>query len=360
MEIIPVCLNCSKEIPNKENYFFCSKCLTQVKCKKCSEYLEKDAFGCSNCGTPVNEVKVASIAVNNIEFEQNGDKKKFVANFTDHIGEGLVSTLSSLFLGTQPKSAANPFNSNKTNQVSQNSSVKKETPFDDALILDLNEDDMNEVLTKIFRFDGEKVAFVNTRLKQSGKLDHAIRISILTLYAHLAIGKNQVNRNILNDILNHAKVYDGNYRTWMSNCDEISKLENGELLELSLPGITAAKNILIEFLDATIEKGQLEFSNPRSKKRKKKKATTDDPVSSGPPKKTNNSKKSPLQGIEELIQEDYFKDKRRIADIVSFMKDHKATTITNSTLATVMGRLVKNKKLKREKSLTDGQYEYYK
>lgn len=358
MQPISLCYNCSKEIPNKENYFFCSKCLTQVKCKKCSELLEKDDLGCSNCGTPVNEVVAANTAVNNIEFEQNGDKRKFIANFTNHIGEGLVSTLSSLFLGANPKTVANPFNSNKATQVSQNSSVKKDTPFDDAVILDLNEDDMSEVLTKIFRFDGEKVALVNPRLKQSGKLDHAIRISILTLYAHLAIGKNQVNRNILNDILNHAKVYDGNYRTWMSNCDEISKLENGEVLELSLPGITAAKNILSEFLDSGIEKGKIEFSNPRSKKRKKK-TVSDETKATDSLKKNNNSKNSPLQNIEELIKENYFSKKRKINEVAQYLKDNKATVIATSSLSTVFGRLIKNGKINREKN-SDGQYEYYK
>lgn len=358
MEIVQSCYNCFKEIPKKENYFFCSKCLTQVRCRNCSELLEKDAIGCSNCGTAI---KTQSQAVNNIEFEQNGDKKKFVANFTDHIGEGLVNSLSTLFLGSNYKSSPNPFTANKNVHGLQNSSTKKESLIDEAVIIDLGDDELNDALTKIFRFDGDKISLINTRVKQTGKLDHAIRLSLLTLYAYSAVGKNQIQRSVLNEILNHAKVYDGNYRVWMAKCDEVSKIDNGDILELSLPGINAAKNILVEFLDSAVQKGNIEFSglSNRNKRRKKKKSIDDDEKTSDNPSKSNGSRKSPLQSVEELIKENYFSDRRKAKDIIPYIKDNKAITITASTLATVLGRLIKNGKLKREKN-SDGQYEYFK
>lgn len=356
MEEISICFNCSKEIPNKENYFFCSKCLTQVKCKACSENLEKDAIGCSNCGTSISEVKSTSNAVNNIEFEQNGEKKKFVANFTDHIGEGLVSTLSGLFLGANIKSTNNPFSTNKNLHVPQHATVKKDS-FEDAVVIDIGDDELNQSLTKIFRFDRDKIVLINTRVKQSGKLDHAIRLSLLTLYAYSVFGKAQIARALLNEILNHAKVYDGNYRVWMANCDEISKLENGEIIELSLPGITAAKNILLEFNDPGIDKGKTEFSGSKSKKRKKKK--TGEEANESDLSKKSNSKNSPLQSVEELIKDNYFSKKRKINEVAQYLKDNKATVISTSSLSTVFGRLIKGSKINREKN-SDGQYEYYK
>lgn len=364
MDLI-VCINCKSEFIKSENTFYCPKCLAQNICKFCGNQLVKGSIGCVNCGSPINS-NFNNDAINKIEYEQKGETKKFTATFTNTIGENLVLSLGSLFGNSvlKPTNSINPFSHKTitTQNIKDNNLQSKTSTFDEALIVDETDgNELNNVIEKIFRVEDDKLILVNQRVKQTGKLDHAIRLSLLTLYGYSCLGKKQVPRSILNEILNHAKVYDSNYRKWMSKCDEISKLENGDILELSLPGITSTKNILKEFVDSNIESGSIKFSGlNRSKRKKKKNEAILEGKNIEPSKKTVTSKKTPLQNIEELIQENYFSDKHRIKDIISFMKDKKATTITNSTLSTVLGRLVKNSKLKREKNSSDGQYEYFK
>jgi ribosome maturation protein Sdo1 len=213
--------------------------------------------------------------------------------------------------------------------------------------------------------EDDKVVLINSRVKHSGKLDQAIRISLLLLYAYSLIDQRQIKRSNLSQILNHTKLYDAHFKNWLAKCDEITKLDNGDTLELSMPGITAAKEILLEFLDASMDKGRVQFSTSQrraTKKRNSKKETGEDSKDSAErTRKTtpSSSKESPLQTVELLISENYFSSKRRISEIIAFIKDNKGIIIPSTNMSTVLVRLIKNGKIKREKNPTDGQYEYY-
>jgi hypothetical protein len=184
---------------------------------------------------PIVSNSSTSEPLNRIEFEQKGDSKKFVANFTNQIGEGLVQSLGGLFLSNAQKIQSNPFSNIKSIPLPK--SGKKETVEDATIVTELDENEYAQALQMVFKYDEEKFKVVNQRLKQTGKRDHAIRLAILVLYAYLKVNQPQVKRALVNDILQHAKVYDGNFKTWISNCDEITKLDINTL-ELSLPGIT--------------------------------------------------------------------------------------------------------------------------
>lgn len=360
-----LCYNCSTTIQDRQNLFFCPKCLIQLKCKECGEYAEKDAVGCFSCGSPFSVKKTSNEAVNKIEFEQKGDNKKFVASFTDHIGENLVASLSGLFLGTNYKPVANPFLQTRQGQIAAPAS-KQRSGVEDAIILESTDDELSEALTRIFRIDENKLTLINQRVKQTGKRDGAIRLSLLLLYAYSLTNQTQIKRNIIFDTLQPAKIIDNNFVYWLSRCDEINKCEN-DMLELTLPGKEAVLKILKEFVNPEIEKGSVQFSalSNKASRSRSKKAKTDgnsDNVESVVTSKstTSKSKMSPAKMIDILITEKYFTEKRRVPEILKYCKDIKGQSLETNRLSVALLRKVKSQTLKREVNPSDNQYEYYK
>jgi nucleoid DNA-binding protein/predicted RNA-binding Zn-ribbon protein involved in translation (DUF1610 family) len=355
------CFNCEKEILNKETLFFCPNCLTQIKCKKCGEDLLKDAKGCVNCGTAISSNN-DNRAVNNIEFEQKGDNKKFTASFTDHIGENLVASLSGLFLGNNVKANANPFAQKKDLQLPMVS--KREVSFEEAEVVNFSGNELNDALTRVFKIENDKVSLVNSRLKQNGKKDHAIRISLLSLYAYSLVGQTQVSRSSVAELLKSAAVYDKNYLYWLSKCDEIKKVDS-ELLELNLPGRDAAIEVLKEFINPSIDKGSVHFSGlgtSKSGKRKKKEGKEESTLTSEDIKSkstSSGSRMTPAKMIDILVQEKYFTERRQISEVITFCKDQKGQTLPIQTLSVALLRKVKSGTLKRHKNSSDNQYEYF-
>lgn len=362
------CVNCEHEIPNRLNYYFCSNCVTQVRCKKCSEPLEKSAKGCFNCGTKIGEDQLINNAINNVEFEQKGDSKKFKANFTDFVGENFVQSFGAFFMGTPgirlPQS--NPFaNSTKNPQnIPAISSTKLDNPsFEYAKEVDDDEETLNLILAKIFKHENEELSLINQRLKQTGKRDHAIRITLVALYGYSIINQPQVSRTILTKMLKSAACYDQNYLAWLGKCDEVKKVDS-DLLELNLPGRDSAIEILKEFANPGIEKGNIQFSglgsmSKRTKGKRGKSEADGTETTSSKTGGTRSSSLTPTKMIDALIAENYFKEKRRINEIVKYCKDTKAWSVSNNSVNTVLTRKVKSRGLKREQNSSDKQYDYF-
>lgn len=365
MELTIPCLKCRHDMPDRPTYFFCSNCSMQVRCKSCKELLEIEAKACSSCGTKTVDNQANNGAINNIEFEQKGDSRRFKANFTDLVGENLVNSLSGLFLGTSGiKQNQNPFvNTTKISPAGGNiPASKKELPaFEYAQEIDDNGEEVNSALAKIFRPENDELVLINQRLKYSGKRDHAIRITLVALYGYSLINRHQVNKSIINKMLESAAVYDRNYQTWLGKCDEVKKVDS-DFLELNLPGKDAAIAILKEFINPSVEKGSVHFSGlGAGKKGKGKKSKEGDgtEVSSGKSGGSKSSSMSPAKMIDTLIAEKYFAEKRRIADIIKYCKDIKGQSLDAATLGVALLRKVKSQTLKREEHTTDKQYEYF-
>jgi hypothetical protein len=365
MENTLTCSSCETQLILHPNLYFCSNCLTQIRCKSCGEQLDKNAKGCFNCGTPLNSQGVSNAAINNVEFEQEGENKKFRANFTDVVGEGLVSTLNGLFLGISPtKQIPNPFQKHSqdtTKQIDKQSAIPK-PKYEDAQVV-IDEFDDQAALEKVFRKEDDRLVLINQRLKHAGKRDQAIRITLVALYAYSLIDQSHVSRNEIYTMLKKASVLDTHFIGWLAKCDEVNKHENGELLELSLPGKDAALEILQEFNDPLINKGTVKFSGSTSSgRRTKNKKNKTEEVSDETGSKTNklrSSKTSPVQIIDQLMQEGYFSQHRRVPEILKHCKDNKGQTIDANALRMAMLRKVKNQVIKREQNASDNQYEYF-
>lgn len=367
MELTIPCLNCGHNIPDRPTYYFCSNCSSQIRCKNCNELLEKGAKACSSCGSNTIDNGPINAAINNIEFEQKGDSRRFKANFTDLVGENLMHSLGGLFLGTSSiRPNQNPFtNNNKIIQAPNGTPpAKKALPaFEYGHEVQYNGEEVNTILANIFREENEELILINQRLKQTGKRDHAIRIALVALYGYSVIGKNQVSKQVINKMLQSAAVYDRNYLTWLGKCDEVKKIDS-ENLELNLPGRDAAIAILNEFIDSSIEKGAVHFSatsgaGKRGKGKKVKSEREGAEAGTGKSVSSRSSSSSPTKMIDTLIAEMYFAERRRAPEIIKYCKDMKGQTLTNDSIRMVLLRKIKDQSLKREVNPTDQQYEYF-
>jgi len=105
-------------------------------------------------------------------------------------------------------------------------------------------------LKKVFRFSSDRIKLIDSRLKASSQRNFVQRLSLLFLYAHEIVGRDQVQRSELNAILNEASVYDPNARQWIANSREL--IIEGDLLSLSVPGRELAGQFLAEVLASNV------------------------------------------------------------------------------------------------------------
>ncbi|HEY5590450.1 MAG TPA: hypothetical protein VIK55_05480 [Paludibacter sp.] len=346
------CIFCQSTIQINSKIYFCPFCLAQIKCKTCDELLLKGAKGCISCGTPIGNFQdKKQTELNQIEFEQKGDLKKFKATFTDTVGQDLVATFGVMVgvgAGVQvPKRKLSQMNILKTNSTTI---LQENEQFQESEILEEDEE-LVEALTSVFKIDGENLIFQTSNLKDRSKLDKEIRMSLLVLlgYKHLH-NSDEIKRQTLTDTLKKSKLNSGNFRRWITKCDEIVQLKGG-LISLTPTGNTNALKVINEIVDTNITKGSISFSKSTGGSRKPK-------ITSGEASNSSNrSSKSPKTYLLKIIDEGFFSQMRSLSDIIEHLKNDHAVTFRTSDISGHMGKFVNNKTLKREKKPTG--YEYY-
>lgn len=267
------CRYCKRELP--ERGFHCPFCGLLVRCRECKDILELDARFCVNCGTPIEESRVATglnngrekptdSAHNVVEFEEDTRSRRFRASVSDRAIDSISDPLA-FFLanrtGEQFKrrrrpSAGNADNSQhslpftkEANIIDAETKADTKNPSESSLPPERRETDQ---LGKIFRpnADGE-LLLMNSRLKQVSQSDFVQRLSVLFLHAQATAGEEMVPREKLNKILKDTKVYDGNARKWIANTDLLSHDEDS--IGLSLPGRERAEEVLQEVANPDID-----------------------------------------------------------------------------------------------------------
>lgn len=339
------CINCNTDLSLDDKMYFCPFCLTQIKCKSCNELLLKNAIGCLSCGTAIISGNTkANTELNQIEFEQKGDLKKFKATFTDNVGHDLVSTFGSMIgVQTQKKKLLT------LNNVNPNNPIKS---IDESYIQDIQqiegEDEIIEGLNQIFRVDGENLVFQIANYKEKTKLEREIRMALLTLLGYKYLhNSNEIKRKTLNEILKKSKLNTGNFRRWISKSDEIVTLKGG-YISLTPTGDTKALGVLNEVLDSNVTQGLIELGKINSTRR----VSTKDNKQGG-----IRSSKSPKAYLLKIIEEGFFKEKKSLSDIIEHLKNDHAVTFKSTDISGHMGKFVNSKTLKREKGLKG--YEYF-
>ncbi|MDD2796987.1 MAG: hypothetical protein PHV20_00185 [Bacteroidales bacterium] len=344
------CIFCLSTLQINSKIYFCPFCLTQIKCKNCDELLLKGAKGCISCGTPIGNFQDKNqTELNQIEFEQKGEFRKFKATFTDTVGQDLVATFGVIVgVGAQVhKRKLTQMNFLKTNSTTI---LQENGQFQESEILEEDEE-LVEALRSIFKIDGENLIFQTSNLKDRSKLDKEIRMSLLVLLGYKYLhNSDEIKRQTLTDTLKKSKLNSSNFRRWISKCDEIVQLKGG-LISLTPTGNTNALKILNEIIDSNITKGSVSFSKSTGGTRKSKITLGEASNSS------NRSSKSPKTYLLRIIEEGFFSQMRSLSDITEHLKNDHAVTFRTSDISGHMGKFVNNKTLKREKKPTG--YEYY-
>lgn len=368
VENIP-CFNCDSALV--QTGFFCGECFTQVRCKNpnCKSLLLQGAKGCIECGTPI-EVKFTTAAPitqsgpqqNTIIFKQTGSKKYLKASFSDEVG-GVLAGIAGNFVGVGSSQAKNPFAASRT-QIplrelggkSVKASVSKSEVIEDAVII--NPDEYSSILLMLIKENEGKLEITNSKLKDSGVIDKGIRMTLVLLYAYELIGKKSVERAVILEEISKHKLDNNHFKSWLRNGKEL--MVNNDQVELSFPGREKAEAVLREVADSTVEVGLIKFELPKAKSSKNKRQKSDERGSNGSAKSSKTSSgKSPADAINELIEEEYFTEKRTVGDLLTFLKEQKAQSFQPSPISTALARCISSKKLKREKNKSTNQYEYF-
>ncbi|MDZ7957108.1 MAG: hypothetical protein RMY34_04240 [Aulosira sp. DedQUE10] len=107
-------------------------------------------------------------------------------------------------------------------------------------------------LKQIFRYNGEQLQLMETRLKAANRLDAARRLTYLVLLYSLDVdGREEIPRNELNDILKRVGLYDTNASTWIGKSPEL--IVERDMVGLRLSGQEQARKVLTEVLDDKIK-----------------------------------------------------------------------------------------------------------
>lgn len=341
------CFNCSNLIPDNDKIYYCPFCLIQVKCKKCSETLMKGALGCTSCGTLCETINPKSSELNQIEFEQKGDSKKFKAIFTNEVGHELVATFGGMIGIPIPKKklfGINTVGAGKTLEINANNSIET------IDIETIEDDDITEALAKIFKVDGDSLIFQTSNFKSSNRLKKEIRIALLVLLGYKYIhNAEEIKRQLLTDMLNKFKLNSSGFRSWINKSEEIGQ-KGGNIIFLTPNGLTTALEVLSEVVNPSITEGSVAFAKTSSSSKRK---TSNDSGS-----ESRKSAKGSKQYILNLIDANYFSEKRSLNDIVNYIKDNYAQTFKTTDISGHMGKLLGKNGLRRVKG-ESGNYEYF-
>ncbi|RNL49764.1 zinc ribbon domain-containing protein [Pedobacter jejuensis] len=340
------CFSCGNATNITDKTFFCPKCLKQIVCKTCSEPLIKDAIGCIACGTPILDFAKPQLKLNEIEFEQKGDTKKFKASFTDVVGHDLVATFGGLVgIGNLPRKKSLGIILPKSTME-----LQLKNGEDIEAIEELDDDDFSEILNSVLKMDGDGLVFQTVNFKTTKTLNREIRIALLTLlgykYLHNA---EEVKRSKITEALKKFKLGSSAFRSWITKSEEIGQ-KSGGLVFLTPNGLKSSIEILKEVINPNVNIGLIDFSKTRIKR---KKGTGDD----GDETKKG-SGKSPKEYVMKLVSEGFFQSKRNSSDIIQHLKVNHAAVFKTPAITTVLGRLITDKTLKREKG-ESGKYVYF-
>jgi len=247
------CLYCNFELPN--NAKFCPKCTNQIICLDCNEVLYKDSPICISCGKSLKKNNFSNnSAVNNIEFTENENGKTFRASFTDTVAGNVVETFAQLLpVNSYSSRKALPNFNSDTEQIEdiqnveviESNNIPSGKPIYPKIQNDLSD------LEKIFKNKDGNISIYDTRIKASSRKDFIARITMLFLYYKESKGVYEVSRTEVNNILQSEKLYDGSFRSWLSQSRTL--IDNKQnYLELRPEGKELAIKYLSDFLDSSI------------------------------------------------------------------------------------------------------------
>lgn len=241
------CQFCNQELPDGAK--FCHKCYRQIVCLGCGELLIENSSICVYCG---KEIKMPSVQpnVNHIKYSETENGKSFEASFSDETAGNVVD----VFARFLPIKRNSDIQQNVL-QLSQAEDAKAEEIEDvvsDNKGVNLHKNENANMINSIFAVKGDSIMLYEKRLKAKSKSDYQARICLLYLLYNKAIAKKEVNREDLNGIMEKEKLYDGNFRAWISQHKSFFIINN-DAIELSPEGEEKAQVILSEVFDKSIE-----------------------------------------------------------------------------------------------------------
>ena len=253
------CPACGKAL--SERGYFCATCAVQVRCKQCSELLEKDAQACVMCGTTVGAGTVNPAAngsgspMNTLELQEDMRSRSLRISFTDaaigSIGETVNRLVSDKLGSNGPRPIRTP-----GGPVATTPQLPAGAPSEAGRIINAKPDDGEpspqptgdaERIREIFEINGDDVRLEEHRLKADSRLEYARRITYLFIYAQELAGKKPITYTSVKKLLDFSKVLDTNTRHELAH--KMAVEIDGDTIRLKKEGREKAVQALDEILD---------------------------------------------------------------------------------------------------------------
>ncbi|MEH2080375.1 MAG: hypothetical protein V7K89_10280 [Nostoc sp.] len=227
------------------------------------------------CGTPIGQGHNGSASsnggglpavMNTLKFIETskGYSREIQASLTNEVGISWGGTAIAAIVGGQMTPGKPPTNRPVIRDLS-NAEPQQLSLFNYEPTVENNEATINAVaqlsaahgvdadkLRQIFRYNGEQLQLMETRLKAANKIDAARRLTFLVLLYSLDVdGREEIPRTELNDILKRVRLYDNNIITWISKSADL--IVEKDTVGLRLSGQEQARKVLAEVLDRSIE-----------------------------------------------------------------------------------------------------------
>lgn len=245
-------LNCNKcESEQKLDNNFCDNCGNQLKCLSCSNELKAGANFCSKCGLDVKNKKQQSSSANTFELNETKEGRTIKAEFSDNMGSNMTETLAQLVTKKfEHKQLTNGMNGSLSDEKKDDSEsvidIQGEV-IEDTKVQN-NSPTKSTDIESLFREKDRKLDLLVTDLKASKKYDYGMRLAYLIVLFYKSKGKDDVDKSVINGLLNYFGVNDGSFRKEFAKTKAHFIVDSGKV-EFRPAGLQQANVYLKEVLD---------------------------------------------------------------------------------------------------------------
>lgn len=252
------CPSCGKALSPRG--FFCASCAVQVRCKQCSELLEKKAQACVMCGTALGAgtatpaTNGSASPMNTLELQEDTRSRSLRISFTDAAIGSIGETVNRLVSDKLAPHGPRPFRTAGTTVVM--ASLPPASDGGEAETIDSTAIDGKPVpppagdaerMREVFEISGEDVRLEEHRLKADSRLEYARRLTYLFIYAQELAGKKPITYASVKKLLEASKVLDTNTRRELAH--KMAVEIDGDTIRLKKEGREKAVQALDEILN---------------------------------------------------------------------------------------------------------------
>ncbi len=285
------CPYCQVELGIGYPYNFCQKCYKQVRCRECTEFLEKDSPVCLYCGAITKIVATNVVVMNRISLKErtkgNDYSREVVAEFSNDAAAAAASNLATLFgqkppapnyrtppsppeLQTPPSPALSDSLGPDSKVVDSQTSEEANRP---TVVLGNAGSSITEpekAISRLFAVQEDKLVATTSNFNGAHAKETELRFMLLYIYAHELLLQRPAERNLMREVMQKRSIWDEtNTRNYFRLLKKEFIYGDDNSLRLNHDGHMKAQQVLDAVLNPSEENRALFDVRPRKPRKRK-------------------------------------------------------------------------------------------